>query len=662
MSVYSLFDIGRNALNAMRTALDVTAHNVANAATPGYHRQEVIFEDIAPGVLISRTTTGRGVRVADVRRLYDSFVAQQLRTESSNKSYWEVFNSYFPKIEAVFNDESGAGLSEPLSDFFSAWQEVAQYPAEYAQRELLLKNGQFLAERIGSAYKSLDEIKQGLFDEASTTVDQINEILGQIAELNRKIALAPGVIDLRDRRDVLLDRLNSLVKVSSFEESNNKVTILLGGVPLLEGELVHELSVSHGADGGVRVSVQVPGGTRDVTAFLSGGKLKALMDLRDRTLKEYMDRLNAFAVNFTQEINARHREGIDLSGKEGADFFSSPVDVVDPASGGVVTSVKVTDPANFSYHRFRIDYSYSPPEDAADFTVTDLSTGQAVAASVTIDPYSMRRVISFSGIEVTIDGELSGNESFEVQINQTAALGVEVSISDPNEVAAASPVYSVDGSNDTLLVDDGTVKTITLPHGVYSGDELAAVLENQLENAVGGGSDFAVTYNPGVKMFRIENSAGNTVSVDILWENSSSTASALFGFSSDTPALAPGNALVSQVSTASEAAAGIPGDNSNAYNLYSVQNEQVVAGRTPLGFYREIVAQVGVDSKASGSMFTFQNAVVEGLEQKMEEVSGVNLDEEAANLIRFQKSFEAAAKMISIADELLGALLNMIGS
>ncbi|RMG58178.1 MAG: flagellar hook-associated protein FlgK [Deltaproteobacteria bacterium] len=646
---------------AMRTALDVTAHNVANAATPGYHRQEVVFEDISPGVLISRTTTGRGVRVADVRRLYDEFVGSQIRLESGNRSYWEVFNTHFPQIEAVFNDESGGGLAEPLNTFFSSWDEVSQHPEEYASRELLLKNGEYLAERLGSAYRTLEDLKKGLYDEAATTVDEVNELLGQIAELNRKIALAPGVLDLRDQRDLLLDRLNGLVRVTAFEEPNHKVTLLLGGTPLLEGETVHSLSVSHGTDGEIRYSVNLPGGARDVTDLIAGGKLKGITDLRDRTLAGYMDRLNAFAVNLTQEVNARHREGFGLDGATGQDFFLSPVSVTDPSGGGVVSKVAVSDPDALDYHRFQIDYVHNPPEDGGDFTVTDLTTGQVVSATVSIDPTTMRRTLSFSGLEVTVDGPMTADESFQVQVLKNAASSVSVTVANPESVAAARAVFQVDGTNDTILIDTGTVTQVKLPHGVYTGEELAALLESEVENASGGAVDLTVAFNPQVKMFRVENSPASSSSIDILWEDPSTTGGSLFGFSSDTPPLAPGDVVSSQSSVEAFAGAGIPGDNGNALALSALADEEVMAGRTPTEFYRELVSQVGVDGAASERMYSFQDSVVQGLEQKMEEMGGVNLDEEAANLIRFQKSFEAAAKMIQVADELLSTLIEMAG-
>ncbi|HMK42652.1 MAG TPA: flagellar basal body protein, partial [Dissulfurispiraceae bacterium] len=178
MSILSLFDIGRTTLLTTQKALSTTGHNVANASTPGYSRQDVVLENIpGGGEIIASGESGRGVTIGSVQRAYDSLTSLQLITEKANLSYWDTYQSGMNKVENIFNEASDTGISAAISDFFDAWQQVAQNPQSYAQRSVLLAKANTLTSRINNAAVALDDAKSEIYKSTSTSVTQVNNYL-----------------------------------------------------------------------------------------------------------------------------------------------------------------------------------------------------------------------------------------------------------------------------------------------------------------------------------------------------------------------------------------------------------------------------------------------------------------------------------------------------
>ncbi|MDA8215143.1 MAG: hypothetical protein M0Z64_07685, partial [Nitrospiraceae bacterium] len=218
----------------------------------------------------------------------------------------------------------------------------------------------------------------------------------------------------------------------------------------------------------------------------------------------------------------------------------------------------------------------------------------------------------------------------------------------------------IDSSNNTLrFSEDGgtTYTTVTIPRGTYTRSELAKVLKNALEGAnTTTAFTYTVSYNSLAMTYTVSNNGGNPSSIILDWTHSTTTAEGLFGFGSNS-VIASGGSDSSDFTVYPF----LPGDNMNARLIAGLSSSGFIVGSTPADYYRSIVTDVSVETQSSKISQRFHNTMVEELERKRQETSGVNLDEEAANLIKYQKSFEAAAKMISVADELLSALINMTG-
>jgi len=567
MAVIGLFDIGRTTLLTTRRALDTTAHNVANAATPGYTRQDVMLENIPSGTMIGTGISGKGVRIIEVRRMYDAFTSLQLMTEKSNLSYWNTYENGVRRIENIFNEAHDIGISSAITGFFNSWHEVAQNPAGHTERTLLIKNAEYLSLRINMAYKSLSDLRSEIYKNSESLVNEVNSIASKIADLNKNIVFSPGALDLKDQRDHLLERLNQIAKVTTFEDNVGRYNILISGTPLVDGEKVYRMNVLTDVSDNMQFYVNLPNETRNVASFITSGELKANIDLRENKLIDFMHRLNAFAINLADTINLHHRQGYDLDGLTGNNFFNPLVSITDSDSlvGGTVTSVSVVNVGLYSSNinkQYSIDYNttggagYQQEGATGIFWRVQESTDGVTwtpidPSAVTLAFDAVHRTLTFNGIRVRIDDDAHGNliasETFGINSNLHAAQEFGVAISDPEKVAAA-----LDG-------------------------------------------------------------------------------------------------------------AMLPGDNRNARAIADLINQPIIAGSTPVDYYRSIVANAGVEAGSAKTSLRFYNTMVEQLERKRQELSGVNLDEEAANLIKYQKLFEAAARMIRVADELLTTLINMTG-
>jgi len=353
-------NIALSALQAQQTALNITAHNVANANTDGYTRQDaqMVAADPFPVPIASIAgqagQIGTGVNISMIRRLRDSFLDLQVRTQMAGQGYWNVQQDYLEQIETVFNEPSDQGLNSLLTKFWGAWQDLATNPESYAARVAVLQSGTVLAGVLQRDYQQLAGLRTQADQEIVSKTSQINDWLAEIASLNRQISAVEvrqassydpnaqvakaQANDLRDRRDLLLDQLSKAVKVSYREESDSTVTVWLGDIsssdPKVQQILVQADSHNYllrgldsGSSGGKVVwsSDSVVDG-RDSVVTLADGELRALQDLRDDTLNagstdSVANRLDQLAKSIIMAVNNVHATGYGLDGSTGLAFF-----------------------------------------------------------------------------------------------------------------------------------------------------------------------------------------------------------------------------------------------------------------------------------------------------------------------------------------------------
>ncbi len=548
MGMLGILNIGTTALLAAQSALNTTSNNIANASTPGYTRQQVELSSIASGLNSATGSSGNGVTVSDITRLYDSFTTLQIRTEKSNSSYWNAYSAGSSSIENIFNETSSSGIASAISTFFNDWQAVAQNPQGSTERTQLISDANYLGSRIGSAYNNLNDQRTQLYKSSQDLVTQVNDITKQIADLNDKIAQSPGALDLKDQRDSLVESLNQIAAVNTIQDSSGRYTIFLGGAALVSSSGSNNMSVALDTNNNMQFSLNTAGTSTNINGQLGGGQLKANLDMRDTVIPGYMNKLNTFAIDLSDKVNSINKQGYGLDESTGNNFFNSLAATNHTLNNGTGTlsSVNITDASSFNYDPYQIAYTAGAPEDPTDYVVTDLTTGATVPHLLTIATGGQSRTIEFNGMKMTIDGSMTSNETFTAQADSQAATKLAVSFTDVSKIAAA------------------------------------------------------------------------------------------------------------------QTQANLPGDNTNAQAIAGLVNQNFVGSTDPVSFYSNIVSTAGADSKSATTYVNFETSMVNQLESKRQSASGVNLDEEAVNMVQYQKSYEAAAKMISVASDLLDTVMGII--
>lgn len=537
-----LFNIGKSAIFTSQTALDITANNIANVNTPGYSRKEALL-DIQPPERTRSGFVGRGVTVRHIRRHYDVFLQNQVLLQQQNLGRANILGDVYGDVEGVFNEQQSPKFSYAFNRFLNSWHEVADTPDAVAQRMVLLQNAESLIVMTRGMDRSLKDILATRADEIVDTVDKINSIAGDLASLNKIISTVEAgsseqANDLRDKRGALLEQLSELASYTHFEDDSGRTSVVIGGKAVVNGESVHSLGTKRQRDG----SIDVVYGNDKVGDFITGGKLSGLLSAYKQTTDGPLKEFRRLVASIVKETNLQHRQGYDLNGTTGRDFFT-PLDLttIDYSAGASITSSNITDPALLTLDEYEVRFT-SP----ANYEVYNIDSG----AMVTSGAYSPGGSISFDGITVVVDdtggGPLTGDR-FLVSPLAGAVENFSLAVSAPDQIAAASD------------------------------------------------------------------------------------------------------------------SASLPGDNRNALDMINLYESDIndLKGSSFNDFYNAVTSMSARMSGTAQDGRGFEESLLRELTLRKESVSGVNLDEEAANLIRYQKSFEAGARLIKITDELLKVLLNL---
>ena len=331
-------EIGRRALGAQQAALNATSHNIANANTPGFSRRQANLQSAVSGI---SGGIGSGVDLGSVERQRSRFLDAQVRVEQQVLGRWDSLERSMQSIELIFNEPAGAGSSEAgtifnepsgtgmsgsLSRFWNAWQDLANVPESGAARAALRQEGVFLTEMLHQYNDQLLDTHQELNSSIIDEVEEINEILDQLATINREIPRANfeggSAADLEDHRDQLLDQLSFKVDISAIEKPNGQVSVLLSGHNLVEQDQAVHLRVRHLSRGGLPIA-QLSFEDDGTVADVREGRLQGLMEARDEIIPSIVVRLDEIASGMVEEVNLIHQKSFGSNGSTGLDFFNA---------------------------------------------------------------------------------------------------------------------------------------------------------------------------------------------------------------------------------------------------------------------------------------------------------------------------------------------------
>ena len=328
--IFSMLNNAKSALRTQQKALDVTANNIANVNTEGYSRQRLSIEQNGP-INYAGGTLNSGVQTtSSIQRIYDRFLTSQMADAAAQGGRWEAQRETLEKAELMFDDASGYGLNSSMADFFASWQEISNNPSGFTERATLLGDAQSMVHVFNKLSGDLNQVQTDSDLSIMGTVEDINTLSREIADLNLKVAEVESgseqiANEFRDHRDMKLKELSNLIDVNSFEDENGYLTIATAkGHNLVERARSWNLTTDSNTQGFQDVFWESSSGNLDnITGDIITGKLKGWIEARDDIIPKYQTRLDELAQKMAETVNDQHNLGRDLYGHAGADLFMS---------------------------------------------------------------------------------------------------------------------------------------------------------------------------------------------------------------------------------------------------------------------------------------------------------------------------------------------------
>src|SRR5574337_99337 len=650
-----LTSIGTSAMFASYAALQATGQNISNVNTPGYSRQQVQLET-AGGQYTGAGFFGRGVQVATVARAYNQFLATQANGSQAQASADASRLAQLQQLETAFPTGQNA-IGSAAGDLLNAFVDVGNNPQDPSARQVVLAKAQDLVSRFNAASGQISALQAGTAADIKNTVATVNGLTAQVAVLNQQIAKAQGLgqppNDLLDQRDQLIAQINSSVQVTSIPASDGTVGLFIGGgQQLVLGSQALTLStVPDGyAPSQVRLAVNDPGGNRQIPAgALTGGSIAGLMRFQDQDLVDARNLVGQMAAALGGRVNAQQALGLDLGQPPGAGapLFATGAPQVLPntgnaraANGNFAASVSLTvgDPTQLQASDYELS---ADPSNPGSYLLKRLSDGltRQVSPGTTIDGFTI-------GMSVPPPGP---NDRYLLRPVGAAASGMTTALADPNGIAAASPVTATVGAANT-----GTASVASL---VVTSPTINPALTANISFTDGSGN-----YNWSMV------DAGNNVVSSGTGSWTPGQPISLNGFQLSL------NGVPNSGDTLQVAPTRLPAaKNGNALALLGLRDETMVGrltlpngsgvgGQTVTDAYAQALANIGVRVQSAQSASDTSAAVAQNAQTQLANADGVNLDEEASRLIQFQQSYQAAAKVLQVAQTVFDTLLQAVSN
>ncbi len=622
-STFTGIEMGKRSLIAHQQGLTTVGHNLSNAGTEGYSRQRVQLNPTDPLYVpqLNREETpgqiGQGVGVASIERIKDEILEGRIVKRANGQGYWGARDKYLLMVEQVYNEPTDLGVRALMDKFWESWQELSINPSETAVRKSVAHRGQMLIEGIQHRYHGLKEIREMLEQDVTATVEQINGFITDIADLNEQIvkvkAMGDNPNDLLDRRDLLVEKLSSLINITVDNRDPDEFTVHTAGLIVIQGRNTHLLTTeSNPQNEGYSDVVWQANGEQ---AQFRGGKLAGLVELRDSDVRGEIQKLDMMTINFVDMVNSVHREAWGLNGRTGQDFFTEY-----PAINNVLGN----------YDR---------------------------------------------------DGDGTFDSSYIYRITGRNGLDMEQHIGIEGTLTLSSPEGLIEipyGPNDTVGAVIRRINT--------SGSEVVAGLDRN-NRLVMKATPADLRENPDFVIRHIEDSGQFLVGYAGMLEASGGDGAYDWGGPDAVLALQGGEldysvAPLSHPSGWIEVNRGVmedvrsiaagfgengrpaePGDGSAALEIASLRNKPVMVGKLTSfdEYFSSAVAEAGLKGEEAELALQTEDLVMKELKDMRESISGVNIDEELAQMIKFQHGYTAAARYVSEVNNMLDVLINRMG-
>jgi flagellar hook-associated protein 1 len=623
ISSFAGIEIGKRGLVAHNTGLNTVGHNLTNASNEGYSRQRVEMQAFEPLYLpqLNREDTpgqvGQGMVIERVERIRDMLLEGRIVSQSSLEGFWDTRDGYALQLEQIYNEPTDSSTRSHLDRFWDAWQELSMHPEEMAARQAVLTRGQSLLDAVHDRYGRLDALRSQVDMDIRARVGQVNDLTAGIAALNVEIVKARAVgdnpNDLLDRRDFLIGKLAGYVDVTVDGRDPDEYMVHMGGQVLVQGMQYNRFDLSTDSENdGLTAITWAWSGER---AEIDSGALGSLLELRDGDIKAEIQGLDVMALTFADLVNEIHRSGYGMNGKTGMDFFTERPYVNNLAGNYDRNGDGIYD-SSWIYRMTGANRLEAREQPGLEGTIVLPGVGGDVAveyhAADAVQDIVDR--INRSGSEVTARLDRSGR----LELKATPA----ADNADPDFV-----IRSLEDSGEFLAGYAGLLAAPG-PGGAYSWDRADAALGLRV-----GGVDFSVApqahpsgwleINPAIK--------------------------------GDIGSIAAG--------LGSNGKAAETGDGSAALAVASLRNSAIMVGGATTfdAYFQDAVARAGLRGEQANRANEDQSLIMKDLRDLRESISGVNIDEELSQMIKFQHGYTAAARFITTVNDMLDTIINRMG-
>lgn len=620
-STFSGIELGKRSIMAHTDAISTAGHNISNANTEGYSRQRVQLKEFDPlyrpdlerperaGMI------GQGIDVQSITRIRDEMLDQRITAQQNQESYWDTRSKYYMMIEQIYNEPDEVSVRSNMDKFWESWQELSINPESQAARQAVVTRGESLSDSIKSKWENLMGVGSLINSDIDSTVKQINSYANQIAAVNSEIVRSRGVgdnpNDLLDRRDLLVDKLSKLANITTDRRDPDEFMVHLDGKVLVQGGVARNFDlVSLTDNNGYEKLVWAD--TRE-DASVSGGTLGALIELRDVDVRNEIQSLNTMTMNFSDLVNDVHRNAYGANNVTGLDFFTQH-SFVENVNG------------NFDRNGDGVlDHSY-----IFRFTGTTTLNPQ--------EQIGFEGVMTFSGPSGNVQVPYHPTDTVETVINRINDSNGEVKAyldRNNNLVLKGTTAQNVENPDFVIRHVEDSGFFLTGYSGILAASGADGAYDFARADAVDSlaGAQFAVS--------PVLNPAGY-IEVNGVIKNDVKSVAAAFRDDS-------GNVNA--------------GDGRAAVEIASIRNTKVMIGheRTLDDYFADSVTNVGLKGEQSENNLKSHMAIMDDLRTMRDSISGVNIDEELSDIIKFQHGYNAAAKFVTIWDSLIDTVINRLG-
>jgi flagellar hook-associated protein 1 FlgK len=614
-------EIGKRGVQTHQQALHVTGHNIDNARTEGYSRQRLEMKAFEPIYLpgLNREETpgqiGQGVTVERIERMRDQLLDKRIIAQASSEGYWDARDPYVRMLGQMYLEPGESSVRSKMDTFWDAWQELSMYPADAAPRTAVIERGKTLIDGIHNRYHGLKGMQEQVDSDIQLTVERVNEITRQIAALNGEIvrikALGDNPNDLMDRRDLLVDKLSAIIDVTIDSRDPDEFMVHTAGLVIVQGKVGRQLDLRKGIDDEGYAHIFWRDTGQEIR--FSRGSLGALLELRDETINAEIRTLDNMTMNFVDLVNEIHSKGYGINGVTGLNFFSE-YPFVPNVNGNYDRSGNGEFDSSYIY---RINGS-NVLEAQAQPGFEGVITLSGPNGNIQIPYYSTDTVsdiisrINNSGAEVV------------ARLNRDGKLSIKGTPAQPIDGVHENPDFVIRHVEDSGHFLTGYAGLLG-QDGVFDWGTADAVAN--LRN----GAVYSVA--------PIAHPSGWIEVNPALAKDPTSVASG-FGFN--------GNAAN-------------PGNGDAAHAIASIRNNPVMVGQLSTfdDYFADSVARMGLLGEQSNRALETQNILMKELKDMRQSIAGVNVDEEMANMIRYQHGYNAAARFVSTVNAMLDVLMRL---